>query len=257
MGRNAESNVDLEYQESPNSSAVNQGSAGWDFSLSLAYFLYGMIWLWWHGYLKSRDSGGSRTSLRDRAMRQLVLYFFRIVAVFVLAWVPAQIFSQIYTSDFRNKHWALFASGIFVAIQPTITFCMMLTKPDVQTYIWQLVTLYHCTSPQDDADHGNPRQFYSTKASTATASDVSRGVSALGYGTKFEDATGSTGIASSEVRVAAPADDNVAGNDATNDSAVEDDVEDNGNEVSMLGFTVSDFHSGDVPEEAVEAGPAD
>ena len=133
----------------------------------------------------------------------------------------------------------------------------MLTKPDVQTYIWQLVTLYHYTSPQDDADHGNPKPFYSAKASTATTSDVSRGVSALGYGTKFEDATGSTAIALSEVRVAAPADDNVAGNDATNDSTVEDDVEDDVNEVPMLGFTVSDFQSDDVPEEAVEAEPTD
>lgn len=195
------------------------------FSISLAYIIYAMVWIWWHGYLKTMDSGGTRTSMRDRAMRQLVLYFLRIVAVFVFAWVPAQIFNQIYTHDFESKQWALFTTGIFVAIQPAITFFMMLTKPDVQKYIWQLVTLYHCTSKQDGPD----------RKASATRSYMGQGVSALGYGIKVKDTAGSTRINT--------------GNDATSDNNAEDNV----NDISKLGFGANDFHSGDVPEEAVEA----
>ena len=106
--------------------------------LSLGIILYVFFLMRWRGYLV--QSGGE-ISLRNKAMRQLALYFLRIVVVFVFSWISANTFAAVYGKT--GARWPLFTCYCFIGIQPTVTFCFILTKPDVRKYRWQLVTLYN------------------------------------------------------------------------------------------------------------------
>ena len=99
-------------------------------------FVFGItILIWWRGYIPSMNGA----SPRDRAMRQLAFYFLRIIAVFLLLWIPALILQKYtYTS---NEPWPLLVSQWLYSLQPILTVIMILTKDDVRTYILDLITL--------------------------------------------------------------------------------------------------------------------
>jgi len=90
------------------------------------------IMIWWRGYMPSMNGN----SVRDKAMRELTWYFFRIVAVFLGCWLPALIVVQI-----RYAPWTGPVIQVFLSIQPIASTCIAMTKSDVKKYIFDFITL--------------------------------------------------------------------------------------------------------------------
>lgn len=108
------------------------------FGLPLYYVIYVTILILWRGYIPSL----SGATARKRAMRELAIYFFRIVAVFIGIWLPRGFL--IYWADWTGQKWADLVAQYVVAIQPILTTCLVLTKSDAKKYIQDLVTLSYC-----------------------------------------------------------------------------------------------------------------
>jgi len=120
------------------------------------YTFYVTFLIWCRGYIPSVN--GATAS--DRAMRELTIYFSRIILVFIGIWIPALILTIFNLLMARGYIWTDNSWGIVVgywlmAIQPILTFCMILTKTDARKYIWDLVTLSYlfgdCTCRKDKA----------------------------------------------------------------------------------------------------------
>jgi len=93
------------------------------------------IIIWCRGYMPSMNG----MSVRDRAMRELAWYFFRIIAVFFACWVPG-IVCYVYSNSNRVS-WGFQVALILGAIQPTLSTAMAMTKSDVRKYVFDLLTL--------------------------------------------------------------------------------------------------------------------
>ena len=93
----------------------------------------------WRRYIPSATN---RPSVLDRAVRGLALYFFRISAVFFGIWGPTGVNVMLVQElpKVRENGFLVFATLILWALQPMITFCIALSKPDVNKYIKDLVT---------------------------------------------------------------------------------------------------------------------
>lgn len=244
--------------------AFAAAAAGLIFLLTFGYILYVIILIWWRGYLQVSDE----TSVKDRAMRELALYFFRIVAVYALARLPSLIFAVM---PGLGKSWEMFLAYCLMAVQPTLTFCLMLIKPDVRKYMLQLVTLYNlfgnCACKKDNAvlpkkENENLEDQDITKTSTtssgtghaleaAVAAPADKNI-AIDKTTKFGITKTSktldwTGCVLSvtehtlEAGVVTPADNNSANDSVAQDDTVEDDFNDDTQCLSLLGYTPSDF----------------
>eukprot|EP00533_Pseudo-nitzschia_delicatissima_P008142 CAMPEP_0116082198 /NCGR_PEP_ID=MMETSP0327-20121206/2604_1 /TAXON_ID=44447 /ORGANISM="Pseudo-nitzschia delicatissima, Strain B596" /LENGTH=643 /DNA_ID=CAMNT_0003572987 /DNA_START=748 /DNA_END=2679 /DNA_ORIENTATION=- len=108
--------------------------------LPFLYVVYATVLIWWRGYLPSTQ----KATAREKAMRELAFFFFRIVAVFILIWFPmVTLFVSVYMTE---GDWTRLLCYCLMSIQPILTFCMILTKSDVRIYLWQLVTLSYCVS---------------------------------------------------------------------------------------------------------------
>jgi len=94
--------------------------------------------IWWRGYLPSLTG----TDQNKREMRQLTLFFSRIVGVFFLIWLPALIGKFVVNPvELGKYYWVDVTALCFVAFQPTVTTCMIWSKRDARKYIVDLVTL--------------------------------------------------------------------------------------------------------------------
>jgi len=110
----------------------------------LASIVFGIvlsILVQWRGYIPS--SNGSTP--RDKAVRGLAFFFFRIAVTFTIFFLPCTLvfyvalpLMAIFGSD---PGITLLFSIILFGLQPIFTFCMILTKPDVKQYIKDFVTL--------------------------------------------------------------------------------------------------------------------
>ena len=114
-------------------------------SLTFPPFFYAIgvtIFVKCRGYMPSLN--GSTTTARDRAIRGLAIYFFRIVIIFVLIWIPAGVLTVL-TSQFQEfpeiQVYLVLAINLLYAIQPILTFWMIVGKDDVNKYIKDFVTL--------------------------------------------------------------------------------------------------------------------
>ena len=103
------------------------------------------FWIWWYEYLPPAAIKGAMRSksvgaraMRDKAIRDMALYFFRVVFVFVILFMPLSVFLLI-VKPWRN--WPGYVNECILAVQPAITFGFLLTKPDVKQYVLDLVTL--------------------------------------------------------------------------------------------------------------------
>ena len=103
--------------------------------LPIGFVAYVCIVIWWRDYMPFING----ISVRDKALRELAWYFFRIIAVFSACWFPAIICYA--CSTFAGKNWGVVVSGLFLALQPTLSTCMAMTKSDVKKYIFDLITL--------------------------------------------------------------------------------------------------------------------
>jgi len=101
------------------------------------YTLNGACIVWWRGYIPSLSAGG--TTPTDRARRDLAFFFFRIVLVYLAVWLPViGLFLHVSITD---EIWIYAVTNCLLAIEPTLTFGMILTKPDARKYIVDLLTL--------------------------------------------------------------------------------------------------------------------
>merc|ERR1712238_101331 len=86
--------------------------------------------------------------------KQLVWFFFRIVFVFCLIWLPAMGMMVVGYSDHDDKSRCghlvprLTIGLLFVGLQPIVSVCMAMTKADVKKYVIELISLsYIRTKP--------------------------------------------------------------------------------------------------------------
>lgn len=80
------------------------------------------------------------TTPRDKAVRGLALFFFRVIIVFFVVWIP------IMTLQFFYSYAVIIVQMVLVGLHPILNFCLILTKPDVKKYITDLVTFTYCCS---------------------------------------------------------------------------------------------------------------
>jgi len=116
------------------------------------------IMIWWRGYMSSMNG----ITARDKAMRELTWYFFRIVAVFVGLWLPALIIVQI-----RYAPWTPAITTLFATIQPIASTCMAMTKSDVKKYIFDLITLSYIRTAKSQERQSNSEDHLRTGMATA------------------------------------------------------------------------------------------
>ena len=126
------------------------------------------FWIWWYSYLPAntnlrasmmRTSTGAR-AVRDKAIRDMALYFFRVAFVFVVLYFPLSIFL------FIVKPWRIwpgYVNECILAIQPTVTFVFLLTKPDVKKYILDLVTLKVFSGDDNEPEGTTSSSILATK----------------------------------------------------------------------------------------------
>ena len=103
------------------------------------------FWIWWCDILPSVNS---QNSVRDKAMRQLVLFFFRIMLVFFIVWIPWLFFALLGTDFDAGKHRMFYQmiAHTIQAAQPILSACLALTKYDVRKYVMDLISLSYCRS---------------------------------------------------------------------------------------------------------------
>jgi len=118
---------------------LNQGYTGWFFIfvfLPIGYSVYVSIKVWRGGYLPKSAGTGSRS---EKARRELAIYFFRIVAVFVGVWFPSVVFR--FVGNYCGLPWLQIITICGPAIQAIATSALVLTKSDARKYIMDLLTL--------------------------------------------------------------------------------------------------------------------
>jgi len=145
--------------------------------LPILYTFYVTFLIWLRGYIPSVN--GATAS--DRAMRELAIYFRRIIMVFIGIWIPALILTM--SPFWLDNTWGFVVGTWLVAIQPILTFCMILTKTDARKYIWDLVTLSYlfgdCACRKDKAKNTgaqNTPQFSHNRADDVADDNADDGV---------------------------------------------------------------------------------
>jgi len=133
--------------------------------LPIVYVLNVTVVIWWRGYIPSANGDFQI----DKDMRELSLYFFRIVGVFMGIWIPLGLVQAIAIGS--GEGWVFVIPWWFIAIQPILRTCMVLTKPDARKYILDLVTLSYlfgiCTCRNEKKGTQDKRKISITR-------DVSR-----------------------------------------------------------------------------------
>lgn len=112
--------------------------------LPIVFILVIGFLIWWGDYLPSKNGA---YSARDRAMRQLAIFFLRIVAVFFFIWFPSTMLIIFGVLKFKSYYFLI--AWCLLGIQPTLSTLMVLTKLDVRKYVWELMTL-SCLSGTND-----------------------------------------------------------------------------------------------------------
>ena len=100
--------------------------------LPIGFFAGVCFLIWYRSYIKATT----------RKPRQCVLYFFRIIVVFCIIWLPGMLLLVIGTP---TRNGTLISLGLlFCAIQPIVSTCMAMTKHDVRNYCLDFITLSYC-----------------------------------------------------------------------------------------------------------------
>jgi len=99
--------------------------------LPIGFFTSVCITIWRHGLMPSI----SGTSLRDKALRELAWYFFRIIAVFGACWIPFVIINSV------GGTWRFSVAFLTLAMQQILSTSVAMTKSDVRKHIIDLLTL--------------------------------------------------------------------------------------------------------------------
>ena len=110
-------------------------------SIPVVYVLGVSIFVKWRGYMPAVNG----STPMARAVRGLVFYFLRITFVFIVVWLPYVVVGILFAlgdgAFCDDMVIARYLTYVLMIIQPIMTFCLALTKPDVKNYIKDLVTL--------------------------------------------------------------------------------------------------------------------
>jgi len=150
--------------------------------LPILYGMYAGIMVYRRGYLRATGN-----QARSRARRTLAVFFFRIVAVFVVIWAPA-----IILRDAVQRNWAIFTYNLLVSIQPIGTTFAIMTKEDVRKYISDFVTLSYCFGERKNGKKKNETTVLTTNASSQPGGSLHVGsmATSLNNSTQVEDEEG-------------------------------------------------------------------
>jgi len=157
------------------------------------YVLVVSILIWWKGYLKpNKDNRQQPVTSLEKAMRELAVYFFRIISVFVAVWLPSLCLTAYGVKTVDSKGWVFVLTGILTALQPLLTFCVVLTKSDVRGYILDLITLSFLFGGKDDGkkDFSNKNTTLVGKSISPSAMSFARssiGLSAMSFAVESDD----------------------------------------------------------------------
>jgi len=135
----------------------------------LVNVIYASIVIKRRGYMPSVNG----SSPRDMAVRGLAFYFFRITVVFLAVWLPVGIifiFLNYDASEISDGPY-MFVMLLLMGLQPIITFCMILMKPDVKKYIKDFVTMAYIF---EDCTCKNINAMTMGETGRRTAKDTSR-----------------------------------------------------------------------------------
>jgi len=135
--------------------------------LPISYSIYASVLVWKGGYISMI------TSVSERAHRDLAIYFFRIIMVFFGVWIPGILLAGYL--QVSSVYWGNILVICLWAGQPAITFCLILTKPDIRKYIWDLVTLRYLF--EDDQDQVETRTIFSFATRPDTTGTTAGGAS--------------------------------------------------------------------------------
>jgi hypothetical protein len=117
--------------------------------IPLLYLGYVCFMIWWHNLMPSLE----------RRTKELVFFFFRIIMVFLLIYIPALIFLSVtltagtkrsrdyldhmrFLKDPVNPHFQ--SLKFLLALQPILSTCMALTKTDVRQSVYDFITFSDC-----------------------------------------------------------------------------------------------------------------
>ena len=100
-----------------------------------AYVIYLSCVVWRRNYLPPL----TEMTAKQKALRELYFYFFRIVILFIAIWVPCV--SLLLYANVTGRPWPILACSCAGAIQAIFTAGMILTKSDVRNYLYDFVTL--------------------------------------------------------------------------------------------------------------------
>eukprot|EP00537_Pseudo-nitzschia_pungens_P011238 CAMPEP_0172397932 /NCGR_PEP_ID=MMETSP1061-20121228/33425_1 /TAXON_ID=37318 /ORGANISM="Pseudo-nitzschia pungens, Strain cf. pungens" /LENGTH=750 /DNA_ID=CAMNT_0013130263 /DNA_START=120 /DNA_END=2372 /DNA_ORIENTATION=+ len=103
------------------------------------YIAYVCITIAWRRYLPSIE-GNSR---RERALKELVWYFVRVIAVIFGIWFPFILLAVWYSknSPSKNDEWVAALALCVGPIGSLTTTSVILTQKKVREYVWRLLTL--------------------------------------------------------------------------------------------------------------------
>jgi len=149
--------------------AINDVSSGLLMIFPFGYILYVSLVVWYRGYIPSKTGAIQH----DRAMRQLSIYFFRILGIFLVVWLPFLV-ALVSISQFS---WLPFVLNLAPPIQAMLTTCAILTKDDVRNYIWDLVTLSYIYERKNSkkSDNNKSKTPLPTTTTIVASQEVSRG----------------------------------------------------------------------------------
>jgi len=114
------------------------------------------------------------SSARDFGMRQLAIYFMRIVGVYIVVWIPNTLILLLLYFGANLGYWAILVVFALMAIQPILTFMVILTKEDANNYIVDLLTFKYCRKQ-------HRASVFNTTSSTTTKGKSSSTPATLGY----------------------------------------------------------------------------
>jgi len=113
--------------------------------IPVGYLCYVSITIWRCGLLPFATNG----------MRELAWFYFRIVLVFLLTWIPGLLLLDVGAfGPVGNSNQPLANIGILLlTLQPTLSVCLAMTKSDVRKYLYDLVTLSYFRTKETISDN--------------------------------------------------------------------------------------------------------
>jgi len=132
-------------------------------SVPFLYVVYVIFLILRRGYMRSTNGGTSF----DKSMRQLGFFLFRIVAVFIGIWIPYYV--TFYFVGGRKQPWWFLVGSCIIAIQPMLSTCIILTKPDARMYILNLLTMSYCDLKKEQQEEKNNATFGTGKSSDSVS----------------------------------------------------------------------------------------